>query len=113
MPMAPKRPCRYPGCSNLCENGTYCEVHRLEWSPDVIRGNASQRGYGAKWRKARQLYLQAHPLCVTCLRRGNLSPATVVDHILPHRGNQTLFWDQENWQPLCKDCHDEKTGRGL
>jgi 5-methylcytosine-specific restriction protein A len=37
----------------------------------------------------------------------------VVDHIIPHRGDQYLFWDQENWQALCKDCHDRKTGRGL
>ena len=26
MPRRPKRPCRYPGCPNLCESGTYCPV---------------------------------------------------------------------------------------
>lgn len=42
--------------------------------------------------------------------------ATVVDHIVPHRGDPVLFWDERNWQPLCKRCHDaakqseEKTG---
>jgi 5-methylcytosine-specific restriction protein A len=36
--------------------------------------------------------------------------ATVVDHIIPHRGNQRLFWDQNNWQALCKRHHDLKTG---
>jgi 5-methylcytosine-specific restriction protein A len=35
--------------------------------------------------------------------------ATVVDHIIPHRGDPTLFWDESNWQPLCKKCHDQKT----
>ena len=35
--------------------------------------------------------------------------ATVVDHIIPHRGDQKLFWDQNNWQALCKSCHDKKT----
>jgi 5-methylcytosine-specific restriction protein A len=20
-----------------------------------------------------------------------------------------LFWDEGNWQPLCKSCHDHKT----
>ena len=35
--------------------------------------------------------------------------ATVVDHIKPHRGDQKLFWDQNNWQPLCKEHHDRKT----
>ena len=22
-----------------------------------------------------------------------------------------LFWDRDNWQPLCKQCHDKKTAR--
>lgn len=35
--------------------------------------------------------------------------ATVVDHIVPHCGNQQLFWDTDNWQPLCKKHHDRKT----
>lgn len=35
--------------------------------------------------------------------------ATVVDHIIPHKGDQYLFWDRSNWQPLCKLCHDRKT----
>ncbi|WP_400245601.1 HNH endonuclease [Niallia sp. JL1B1071] len=40
---------------------------------------------------------------------GKLEKATVVDHIVPHRGDQDLFWDETNWQPLCKSCHDRKT----
>jgi 5-methylcytosine-specific restriction protein A len=35
----------------------------------------------------------------------------VVDHIIPHRGDQALFWDEENWQPLCLVCHNAKTAR--
>jgi len=36
-------------------------------------------------------------------------PATVVDHVIPHRGNQDIFWDQSNWQAMSKPCHDSKT----
>ena len=50
---------------------------------------------------------------VNCLKNGTLTPATVVDHIVPHRGDHALFWDKQNWQPLCKDCHDRKTGQGM
>ena len=32
--------------------------------------------------------------------------ATIVDHKIPHRGNYELFWDSDNWQSLCKRCHD-------
>jgi len=35
--------------------------------------------------------------------------AVVVDHITPHRGNETLFWDKVNWQGLCLSCHSRKT----
>lgn len=112
MPKTPKRPCRHPGCPNLCESGVYCEEH-AEFSSDRLRGGAYVRGYGAKWRKARTHYLQLHPLCAECKRNGKLTPATVIDHIVPHRGDMQLFWDEKNWQPLCKDCHDRKTGSGL
>ena len=113
MPYAPKRPCRYPGCPNLCVTGTYCEEHRKEWSPETLRGSSSARGYDGRWRAARKLFLRKNPLCARCMERGVLTPATVVDHIRPHRGDQQLFWDESNWQPLCKDCHDLKTGHGL
>ena len=45
-------------------------------------------------------------LCNYCLRQGKYSPVEVVDHKEPHKGNEVLFWDQSNWQSLCKDCHD-------
>jgi 5-methylcytosine-specific restriction protein A len=38
--------------------------------------------------------------------------AEVVDHVTPHRGNRETFWNQENWQSLCKQCHDQKTRGG-
>ncbi len=113
MPRSPKRPCRYPGCPNLCGKDVYCEEHRKEWSHDALRGGAAERGYDARWRTARKRYLQQHPLCVMCAEEGKITPATVVDHIIPHRGDRKLFWDPENWQPLCREHHDRKTGRGL
>lgn len=73
------------------------------------RASAARRGYGRRWRQARELFLRAHPLCVACGRHGLVVPATVVDHITPHKGNRKLFWDRSNWQALCKGCHDEKT----
>lgn len=114
MPRYPKRPCRYPGCPNLCDNGhVYCEIHDKSYSSDAMRGGAAARGYDRKWQRAREIYLRKHPLCVGCLKEGRYTASTVVDHIRPHRGDQMLFWDESNWQPLCKACHDKKTGSGL
>lgn len=72
------------------------------------RESAYRRGYGERWRKARRWFLSEHPRCTLCQRLAN-----VVDHVVPHRGDQPLFWDVNNWQALCKQCHDRKTGKGL
>lgn len=66
----------------------------------------AERGYGKPWREAREAFLARFPLCVYCARQGRTESATVVDHIKPHNGDATLFWDERNWQPLCKHCHD-------
>ena len=67
--------------------------------------------YGSRWRKLRARFLAANPLCVYCWRDGIVEQATVVDHIKPHRGDHALFWDQGNWQGLCKAHHDSTKQR--
>lgn len=69
------------------------------------------RGYGSRWQRVRRGFLAAHPLCAACAAEGAVREATVVDHIEPHKGDQGLFWDRSNWQPLCKTHHDRKTAR--
>ena len=34
--------------------------------------------------------------------------ATDVDHIIAHRGDPKLFWDQSNWRALCHSCHSRE-----
>lgn len=41
-----------------------------------------------------------------CKRESRVTAATVVDHIIPHKGDYKLMWDRANWQPLCKPHHD-------
>lgn len=109
----PKRPCARPGCPALVERG-YCEGCRAK-SPAAIsertRGSASERGYGRRWQKARNAYLARHPLCIDPygVHSVHMVAATDLDHIVPHKGDMTLFWDALNWQALCKACHSRKT----
>lgn len=72
---------------------------------------SAQRGYDYKWQKARAGYLRVHPLCVMCQARGDVTLATVVDHIVPHRGDKTLFWAEANWQSLCSTHHSRDKQR--
>ncbi len=81
-----------------------CQVERdraRKARHDQNRPSAAARGYDATWRTKRAEYLKQHSHCRFCG-----VPATVVDHIRPHRGDQFLFWSRSNWQPLCAPCHN-------
>lgn len=105
------RPPHICTCGRLVPHGQLCacqiEAKRARnRRHDANRPTARERGYTTDWQKERAAFLIAHPDCARC---GN--PATVVDHITPHRGNKALFWSVANWQPLCKDCHDRHKQR--
>ena len=112
MPSKPPRSCNQHGCGILT-NDSYCHEHKrqAQQKQDKERGTAHQRGYGSRWRKARATYLSHRPLCVMCEQEGKIVQAIVVDHKVPHKGDQDLFWDKNNWQPLCKRHHDIKTAK--
>lgn len=67
----------------------------------------------AKYQKRRDLFL-ANPdnaLCVECKRKGAIRAAKEIDHIIPVKDAPDRFWDETNWQGLCKSHHQEKTAR--
>jgi 5-methylcytosine-specific restriction protein A len=123
MPLAPPISCSTPLCSGRRQAGTACPVcgrggkraSRREY--DQHRGSAAERGYDNRWRRARLTFLASHPLCSgphsQCEQAGIVSAATVVDHVVPHRGDEQLFWDESNWAALCERCHNVKTAQGL
>jgi 5-methylcytosine-specific restriction protein A len=75
----------------------------------IARKSRHQRGYTNKWAKVAKQYLAEHPWCKACAQIGRKTPATEVDHIVRHQGDQRLFWRRDNWQQLCKPCHSSKT----
>lgn len=108
----PARPCRQLNCPNLTNHPShYCPDHlkQSQQQIDRKRGTAVERGYDYRWSKARTIYLREHPLCVKCLAEGRVVAGTVVDHIIPHRGDYQLMWDTSNWQSLCVFHHARKT----
>lgn len=63
-----------------------------------------------QWRKVRTLKLQQNPMCEECERNGRLTPAQMVDHIVPiNKGGAML--DMENMQSLCNACHNRKSAK--
>ncbi len=117
--------CSHAGCNASTGTNGVCKLHKpkpkhqkatqiKQAEPAKLkridnRPSSAQRGYDARWRSARELFLANEPLCRNCMLQNIITGADVVDHIIPHRGDQELFWDQTNWQPLCYSCHSIKT----
>jgi len=74
---------------------------------DQRRGSAADRGYDAQWSAASRAWRRDHPLCRYCATSAQrrVTPATLVDHFWPHKGDQDLFWDQRWWVSACDPCH--------
>lgn len=72
---------------------------------------AYRKLYDTKAWKQRRLYqLGLEPLCRFCMVIGNVTPATVADHMVPHRGDPDLFFNGE-LQSLCSSCHSSAKQR--
>jgi 5-methylcytosine-specific restriction endonuclease McrA len=60
-----------------------------------------------RWRRISKRQLTLEPLCAMCLQVGRDTPATVCDHIEPHRDDPVKFWSGP-FQSLCSTCHNIK-----
>jgi len=93
-------------------------------SPREPRLSAHARGYTKRWDRAAKAFRVRYPLCgmrpygqvpvmSQCFLEQRDTPATQTDHVVPHRGDMVLFWDQSQWQSLCHDCGARKSQAGL
>ena len=104
MPRKPKRLCRYPGCRERTD-GVYCAVHERimrRHYDHFTRGYDQHERYGGAWRKIRDRYLAAHPLCERCYAGGKAMLAVLVLPIADVSTN-----DESNPQSLCASCHEK------
>lgn len=101
-----------PGCGELCYDAR-CKKHggSKTWRKSARTLEHKKLYNNRYWVTQRLEHLSENPLCVDCKKNSYDVLAQVVDHIIPHRGDEVLFWDQTNWQSLCKIHHDAKTRR--
>lgn len=63
----------------------------------------------ARWQRLRWSVLVRDLFTCQMTGCGRVEPDTsklVADHVEPHRGDEALFWKQDNLRCLCKRCHD-------
>ncbi|MCJ2380679.1 HNH endonuclease [Parabacteroides sp. AGMB00274] len=63
-----------------------------------------------RWTRESKAFRHEHPLCQECLKNEIYTPSEVVDHIIPIAVCDD-FWDQSNWQALCRKCNIKKGNR--
>jgi 5-methylcytosine-specific restriction protein A len=105
MPYKPKRPCSFPGCPNLTE-GRFCPEHEKQENrryEKYDRDPAVKRRYGRAWKRIRDKYVQQHPVCELCYKKGLLVETEQVHHKRPlsEGGDHS----KENLIALCSSCH--------
>ena len=71
------------------------------------RKKRSSRKYVLK----RKRFLAENRMCNQCEGEGVVCVATELDHIIPACTGKKDFWDEKNWQSLCKRCHKTKSDR--
>ena len=101
-----------PTCPVKVKSGR-CPQHARQWersrpNVDVRRWYSSPR-----WVGLRSHVMNEEPCCRQCLSEGLSVAGTQTDHIVPHRGDPSLFWNRANLQRLCDVHHAQKTRQGL
>lgn len=107
--------CAEPGCAAIVAHGR-CPAH--------ARPSRHAQGYGGTWSRRARRFRERYPLCgqrpngqapvlSRCYDERRITLAFQVDHVIPHRGNLALFWDEVgNWQSLCASCGARKSAMG-
>ena len=111
LPYKPKRPCSHPGCPMLTHN-RFCDEHAKQEAKRYElydRDPAVHKRYGRAWKRIRNIYITAHPLCEQCLKTGIYTSAHEVHHIKPLSQGGTHA--DSNLMALCTSCHSSITAR--
>lgn len=106
-PFRPARACRIGSCPHPAVSRGRCALHSRAHEVDQHRFGAAiysdPRWKHPVWGLRAQVLAEA-PFCELCGR-----VADMVDHRVPHRGDERLAFDRANLRPLCNGCHGRVT----
>lgn len=67
----------------------------------------------ARWARIRKHQLLVQPLCAFCLERGIVEPATICDHVEPHRGDSQQVLGSGRSSPSASCVHVHPKGLSM
>lgn len=105
MAQAPLRRCSFPSCRELVREAR-CPKHK---STPAHGGKRDQWCSNRRWRKLRDAFIAANPLCVQCQARGKIAAAEHIHHVQARRDRPDLAYEWDNLSALCASCHSQAT----
>lgn len=84
---------------------------RKQFRSSQSKSTRRARFYGEEWNKYRRRYLHYNKHCYACGASSEHGARLHLDHLIVHRGNMELFWNETNIIPLCHHCHSVVTAR--
>lgn len=103
MPTLAATGCLEPRCPARAVFRGRCRAHAT--AHEQLRGTRSERGYDDDWLRLRARHLRLHPFCQFDACHGKRTPATQVDHRVPHRDAPHRRLDPTNLRSACDSCH--------
>lgn len=102
-----KKICNYPGCSALINpNERYCTKHKKE--PEKPFSSAIRYNEllykTTRWKQLRKEILKRQSNCYYC-GMSEKETKLEVHHKIPPKGNEELFFDENNLVAVCGTCH--------
>lgn len=97
------------------EHQEYYQEQKAERNKRYNEGRPARHQYyfTNTWKRLRDQYIKANPLCCRCEQRGLVVLAELVDHIIEIEDDESLKTDYLNLQSLCWRCHNTKTSEAL
>ncbi|MFV8280606.1 HNH endonuclease [Christiangramia marina] len=89
---------------------SWVPVHKREAFQNLNKDKNRKVYNSRKWRAFSKNYKERNPLCIKCKEKGIIKASAVTDHIQRVNVGGDIY-DESNLQPLCKSCHNSKSGK--
>ena len=112
MPILPPSQCAAFRCKAPAVKGSaYCADHAPKKRAANDRRAMDSAYRSATWATIRATVLSANPLCLPCKQRGQIVPASIVDHVFPWKRYGRQAFTLNLFNGLCPNCHSVKTAQ--
>jgi 5-methylcytosine-specific restriction protein A len=109
--------CKAPGCGALMDKPGYCDTHRrpaVNHKAPPFENAQRSNYYGSyRWKSLSRRMVRENPRCELCGVSKADGAILEAHHRDPPRGDEDMFFDENNLMVLCQPCHRVITAREI